>query len=153
MWTEGRRKSEGEGRSYLKQIGHSEVHHEHHTPLGFPYVDPKHPQSKDVTQQAGCQDDAVHHSINVVLVLVQSNFPRAAALGSRAVIHLKDTRTSAGGWYQKSCLWFDERSIRAPMPSVVAKGVHAASRIPGNFSAALQTRGTTTSGELRVQRW
>jgi len=68
---------------YLQQVSHSQVHHEHHSLLGISDVDPEHPERQHIAQQARYQDHTVHHSINVVLVRLQT----AQVLA--ALVHIK----------------------------------------------------------------
>lgn len=75
------------GVGYLKQISYSEVHHEHHSPLGFSYVDPEHPQCQNIPKQSWCQDDAVHHCVDLVLIL-----PQNIVIRTVVVVHLKDNK-------------------------------------------------------------
>ncbi|KAJ0002594.1 hypothetical protein NQD34_007742 [Periophthalmus magnuspinnatus] len=57
-----------QSRLYLQEVGHSQVHHKHHSLLSLFDVDSEHPERQHITQQPWRQDHTVDYCVQVVLI-------------------------------------------------------------------------------------
>lgn len=87
--------------SYLHQVGHSQVHHEHNRLLGFSDISPEYPERQHVTQQTWCQDHTVHHCIHIVLVCAEICTVFTAVVGKA---HLKPRAVYCLVNQQEACI-------------------------------------------------
>lgn len=81
---------ERSGDSYLQQVSHNQVYHEHHGFLSFFHVGSQHPERQQISQQSEHQDKAVHHSVHNVLVFTEFLAAPAALVSG---VHLRQVST------------------------------------------------------------